>query len=88
MRAKPNIFKGSSSEEAEPQRVLDWLQGLDSGNRYHEARREGLDLLMGSCLLLSTHAVCFLTWQSLSSSELMCTAYMPSSLCSHLPSRI
>ena len=59
MRAKPNIFKGSSSEEAEPQRVRDWLEGLDLGKRYHEARRERLDCLMGSCLLLSTHAVCF-----------------------------
>ena len=87
VRAKSNIFKGSSSEEAEPQRVLDWLEGMESGNRYHEARRERLDHLMGSCLL-STHAVCFLTWQSVSSSELMCTAYLPSSLCSRLPSRI
>ena len=86
-RAKPNIFKGSGSEEAEPQRVRDWLQGLDSGNRYHEARRERLDLLMGSSSSFYTCCL-FLPWQSLSSSELMCTAYAPSSLCSRLPSRI
>ena len=68
MRVKPNIFKGSSSEEAELQRVGDWFEGLDLGNGSHEARRERLDHLMDSCLL-SAHAVWFLTWQSVSFSQ-------------------
>lgn len=88
MRVKPNIFKGSSSEEAELQRVRDGFEGLDLGNGSHEARRERLDHLMDSCLLLSTHAVWFLTWQSFLLSDLTCTAYMPSSLCFFLPSLV
>ena len=48
MRVKPNIFKGSSSEEAELQRVRDGFEGLDLGNGSHEARRERLDIYINT----------------------------------------